>query len=272
VDLMSLATLHLFFLYVAAARLYNTEIRVISALWRLFRGSYRPPARSAIQSFPVAGVVVRGHSCSRAGRKWNELRQRVDSAQFDVDQLLLGTLGFVVACFLLPTIAVYYLFLTITHVTLTLWCARHLLLRAAQPALTPLTARCCWRPLWPCLTTSLCTSCLCTCSTAGACPVRSALHRLYMSADCLGLQAVCMWRCFRRAVPPPPAALVAAAATSGAGCWRVRLAGGAPPDRRVTWSTVRRSEWARSRWPPRPAPHGSSWPLRWRRQRVAVRG
>ena len=59
---------------------------------------------------------------AHTSRKWNVLRKRVDSAQYDVDQLLLGTLGFVVACFLMPTISVYYLFLGITHLILSLWC------------------------------------------------------------------------------------------------------------------------------------------------------
>lgn len=92
-DLISVFTLHLFFLYQAAVKLYHVEIRIISALWRLFRG-----------------------------RKWNVLRERVDSAAYDVDQLLLGTLGFTVACFLLPTIGVYYTFLTIVYLILSVAC------------------------------------------------------------------------------------------------------------------------------------------------------
>jgi phosphatidylinositol glycan class Q protein len=43
------------------------------------------------------------------GKKWNVLRNRIDSYEYKVDQLLLGTLLFTVLLFLLPTVAMYYL-------------------------------------------------------------------------------------------------------------------------------------------------------------------
>ncbi len=46
------------------------------------------------------------------GKKWNVLRQRVDSASYDVDQLFIGTLLFTVLLFLLPTTALYYIVFT----------------------------------------------------------------------------------------------------------------------------------------------------------------
>uniref|UniRef100_A0A914WY14 Uncharacterized protein n=1 Tax=Plectus sambesii TaxID=2011161 RepID=A0A914WY14_9BILA len=42
------------------------------------------------------------------GKKHNPLRNRVDSAQFDSQQLFLGTLLFTVLLFLLPTVLVYF--------------------------------------------------------------------------------------------------------------------------------------------------------------------
>jgi phosphatidylinositol glycan class Q protein len=47
--------------------------------------------------------------CYDSGKKWNVLRNRIDSYEYKVDQLLLGTLLFTVLLFLLPTVAMYYL-------------------------------------------------------------------------------------------------------------------------------------------------------------------
>ncbi len=65
-------------------RLYSLQVYALASLWRLFRG-----------------------------KKWNVLRQRVDSATYDVDQLFLGTLLFTVLLFLLPTTALYYVVFTL---------------------------------------------------------------------------------------------------------------------------------------------------------------
>jgi len=50
------------------------------------------------------------------GKKWNPLRQRTDSLDFHIDQLLLGTMLFTVTSFLLPTTAVYYFFFAFVKV------------------------------------------------------------------------------------------------------------------------------------------------------------
>ncbi|CAG8765646.1 17208_t:CDS:10, partial [Gigaspora margarita] len=42
------------------------------------------------------------------GKKWNTLRNRIDSCDYDLDQLLLGTILFTLLTFLFPTVAVYY--------------------------------------------------------------------------------------------------------------------------------------------------------------------
>ncbi|CAG8743886.1 9609_t:CDS:10, partial [Cetraspora pellucida] len=42
------------------------------------------------------------------GKKWNTLRKRIDSCDYDLDQLLLGTILFTLLTFLFPTVAVYY--------------------------------------------------------------------------------------------------------------------------------------------------------------------
>lgn len=47
------------------------------------------------------------------GKKWNVLRQRVDSAVYDADQLFVGTLLFTVLLFILPTTGLYYVVFTL---------------------------------------------------------------------------------------------------------------------------------------------------------------
>ncbi|GBM87347.1 Phosphatidylinositol N-acetylglucosaminyltransferase subunit Q [Araneus ventricosus] len=82
-DLIALATIHIYCFYGYAARLYGYQFIALSSLWRLFRG-----------------------------KKWNPLRQRVDSYTYNIHQLFLGTLIFTVLLFLLPTVVIYYVVFT----------------------------------------------------------------------------------------------------------------------------------------------------------------
>ena len=61
--------------------LYKTFVQVLVALWRLFRG-----------------------------HKYNPLRRRVDTCVYTLDELFVGTLAFVVACYLVPSVAAYHYF------------------------------------------------------------------------------------------------------------------------------------------------------------------
>ena len=79
-DLCSLLTLHIYSFYVASARIYNWQLTIIISLFHLFRG-----------------------------KKRNVLRNRIDSCDYDLDQLLLGTILFTLLTFLLPTVVVFYL-------------------------------------------------------------------------------------------------------------------------------------------------------------------
>ncbi|KAL9625420.1 MAG: hypothetical protein Q9160_000483 [Pyrenula sp. 1 TL-2023] len=79
-DLLSLLTLHIYCFYIASARIFNWQLSIISSLFQLFRG-----------------------------KKWNVLRNRIDSCDYDLDQLLLGTILFTLLFFLLPTVAVFYM-------------------------------------------------------------------------------------------------------------------------------------------------------------------
>ena len=46
------------------------------------------------------------------GKKWNGLRGRVDSVEYDVDRLFIGTLLFTISLFLFPTVFLYYIVFT----------------------------------------------------------------------------------------------------------------------------------------------------------------
>ncbi|XP_036143285.1 phosphatidylinositol N-acetylglucosaminyltransferase subunit Q isoform X2 [Monomorium pharaonis] len=83
-DLLGLVSFHTYCIYVYAARLFNIQLRGITALFRLF-----------------------------LGKKKNPLRERVDSCQYQTDQLFVGTLSFTILLFLMPTTWVYYTVFTL---------------------------------------------------------------------------------------------------------------------------------------------------------------
>lgn len=49
------------------------------------------------------------------GKKWNVLRLRVDSVNYQADQLILGTILFTILLFLLPTVGLYYSVFMVIH-------------------------------------------------------------------------------------------------------------------------------------------------------------
>lgn len=79
-DLLSILTLHIYSFYLASARIFNWQYTILLSLFQLFRG-----------------------------KKHNVLRKRIDSCDYDLDQLLLGTILFTLLFFLLPTVVVFYL-------------------------------------------------------------------------------------------------------------------------------------------------------------------
>nr|XP_054763516.1 phosphatidylinositol N-acetylglucosaminyltransferase subunit Q-like [Lytechinus pictus] len=95
-DLLSVLTFHIYCFYVYAARIYSLQISGLLSLARLFQG-----------------------------KKWNVLRQRVDSCSYDVDQLFMGTLLFTILFFMLPTTALFYVVFTLLR--LLILCIQSLL-------------------------------------------------------------------------------------------------------------------------------------------------
>ncbi|KAK5099504.1 pig-Q [Exophiala xenobiotica] len=79
-DFLSLMTVHIYAFYVASARIFNWQLSILVSLFQLFRG-----------------------------KKRNVLRNRIDNCDYDLDQLLLGTILFTLLFFLLPTVIVFYL-------------------------------------------------------------------------------------------------------------------------------------------------------------------
>lgn len=79
-DMLSILTLHIYSFYLASARIFNGQSTILLSLFQLFRG-----------------------------KKHNVLRKRTDSCDYDLDQLLLGTILFTLLSFLLPTVVVFYL-------------------------------------------------------------------------------------------------------------------------------------------------------------------
>ncbi|EEB07940.2 pig-Q [Schizosaccharomyces japonicus yFS275] len=88
-DVANLLTIHIRMLYIASARIYNWQLRILYSLMQLFRG-----------------------------KKRNVLRDRIDSYEYDLDQLLLGTILFTVLIFFLPTIFVFYASFATAQVTI----------------------------------------------------------------------------------------------------------------------------------------------------------
>lgn len=79
-DLLAFTTIHIYWFYMVAARIFHWQLTILYSLFNLFRG-----------------------------KKRNTLRHRIDSCDYDLDQLLLGTILFTLLTFLFPTIVVYYL-------------------------------------------------------------------------------------------------------------------------------------------------------------------
>ncbi|KAJ7280423.1 N-acetylglucosaminyl transferase component-domain-containing protein [Mycena rebaudengoi] len=78
-DLLALASLHLQACYAVSWVLYERGLYMAGGLGRLFRG-----------------------------RRYNVLRRRTDSWEYDTDQLLFGTILFTLLAFLFPTVLAYY--------------------------------------------------------------------------------------------------------------------------------------------------------------------
>ncbi|KAI8328411.1 N-acetylglucosaminyl transferase component-domain-containing protein [Blakeslea trispora] len=87
-DFLAFMTLHIYCFYMVAARIFNWQLVILSSLFNLFRG-----------------------------KKKNMLRDRIDSCDYDLDQLLLGTSLFTLLTFLFPTVLIYYMTFAVGRVS-----------------------------------------------------------------------------------------------------------------------------------------------------------
>ncbi|KAJ6468427.1 N-acetylglucosaminyl transferase component-domain-containing protein [Mycena sanguinolenta] len=78
-DLLAFITLHIYVCYFLSRILYALLLRTGGSLWNLFRG-----------------------------KRFNVLRNRTDTWEYDTDQLLFGTILFTLLAFLFPTVLAYY--------------------------------------------------------------------------------------------------------------------------------------------------------------------
>lgn len=89
IDYINIITFHLYSFYYSLAKIYRRQIEIIKSLFQLFRGKKYNILRNRIDSFDL------------------------DSHEFEVDQLLLGTLLFIVLIYLIPTTFAFYLIFSI---------------------------------------------------------------------------------------------------------------------------------------------------------------
>jgi len=78
-DLLSVLTAHIHVCYLISMAVYHRQLEMAGSLWNLFRG-----------------------------KRYNVLRNRTDPWDYDIDQLLFGTILFTLLAFLFPTVLAYY--------------------------------------------------------------------------------------------------------------------------------------------------------------------
>ncbi|EUC62225.1 N-acetylglucosaminyl transferase component Gpi1 [Rhizoctonia solani AG-3 Rhs1AP] len=85
-DVLGILTFHTYICYLLATTVFSRLLKLIGSLFNLFRGKRR-----------------------------NILRNRTDTWNYDMDQLMLGTILFTLVTFLFPTVTVYYMLFTLTR-------------------------------------------------------------------------------------------------------------------------------------------------------------
>lgn len=89
-DYLSILTGHLYMLHLVTALMFSQLKSFSGSLWNLFRG-----------------------------KRFNVLRQRNDFWEYDLDQLLLGTILITLITFLFPTVAIYYMLFALVCLSFT---------------------------------------------------------------------------------------------------------------------------------------------------------
>lgn len=115
-DMLCLFTVHIYACYLIATIVYQQQLKTAGSLWNLFRGTFM-----AVESGIYWLIVF-------AGKRHNVLRNRTDTWDYDVDQLLFGTILFTLVAFLFPTVLAYYaLFAVVSCVSFGIFVSHHVL-------------------------------------------------------------------------------------------------------------------------------------------------
>ncbi|SCV69293.1 BQ2448_2313 [Microbotryum intermedium] len=107
-DVLSLLTLHLFVSYIFATSLFRWHIALLRAVFNIFRGVSHNRGY-ALRALVLIDVLPSWLTLLGLGKRYNTLRHRVEPAVYETDQLLLGTILFMLAAFLFPTVLAFYL-------------------------------------------------------------------------------------------------------------------------------------------------------------------
>ncbi|GJN37725.1 hypothetical protein PR202_gb26710 [Eleusine coracana subsp. coracana] len=112
IDIIHLATLHITMLHWLISLIYSSQIHTVASLWRLFR---------FLLFIHLLNLLI---NCLRhyRGRKWNPLRQRLDSYDYTVEQHVVGSLLFTPVLLLIPTTSVFYIFFSMLTTTIICLC------------------------------------------------------------------------------------------------------------------------------------------------------
>lgn len=116
-DVIAFITIHINLFYLMSARIYQIQLGILISLWRLFRGQKKNVLRgNRIDSFAIY------HATTSVLRNSGHI---VRAGGISIDQVILGSLLFVILAVLFPTLAVFYFSLTamkigvnLLHVTL----------------------------------------------------------------------------------------------------------------------------------------------------------
>lgn len=105
-DLINLLTLHITLCAKITGLVFSWQLDSLGSLFNLFRGA----SNSATS---LLFILIRS-----IGKRWNVLRERTDTYEYDIDQLFLGTLLFTVSAFLFPTVLTYTAFFAAVRIAL----------------------------------------------------------------------------------------------------------------------------------------------------------
>lgn len=97
-DLVLVLTVHVSAFYFTSAKIYKRLTQVLKSLFQLFRGKKYNVLRNRVDNLNNYAIEMSG----------NMALARESASSFEIDQLLLGTLLFMIVIFLLPTVFAFY--------------------------------------------------------------------------------------------------------------------------------------------------------------------